>query len=237
MNRLSDPPRGFSPGWSISLAGHVVAILAFLWLAPRHPRPQAEPMSISVDLMEVSESPPPGLPATQANAGTPEPIVAPLAQQPSAPPVDETEAVPSTPNTSDLLSETQLAGAVGVDEAGEGGGGGAGAGGCNMALILQRALQRDPMVHRAVADAGRLGKAVLLWNGDWVRSGNQDGKGLSGIRQAILWELGFAPEACRNKSVEGVVLLSLNDGTRFAIGSDAWRWSDLLGLRERAASQ
>ena len=75
----------------------------------------------------------------------------------------------------------------------------------------------------------------MLWNGDWVRSGNQDGKGLSGVRQAILWELAFAPEVCRSERVRGLVLLSLDNGTRFAIGSDDWRWSDLLGLRPRPA--
>jgi hypothetical protein len=32
--------------------------------------------------------------------------------------------------------------------------------------------------------------------------------------------------------MHGLVLLSLTDGgTRFAIGSGDWRWSDLLGLR------
>jgi hypothetical protein len=86
-----------------------------------------------------------------------------------------------------------------------------------------------------VADAQRLGKAIMLWNGDWVRSGEQDGKGLSVVRQAIMWEVAFAPEACRNERVHGLMLLSLGDGrTRFAIGSGDWRWSDLLGLRKGA---
>jgi hypothetical protein len=91
------------------------------------------------------------------------------------------------------------------------------------------------MVRTAVADAQRLGKAIMLWNGDWVRSGEQDGKGLSVVRQAIMWEVAFAPEACRNERVHGLMLLSLGDGrTRFAIGSGDWRWSDLLGLRKGA---
>ena len=72
----------------------------------------------------------------------------------------------------------------------------------------------------------------MLWNGDWVRSGAQDGKGLSAVREAIIWELAFTPEACRNKPVHGLVLLSLQDGgTRFAIGTGDWRWSDLLDLQ------
>ena len=82
-------------------------------------------------------------------------------------------------------------------------------------------------------DSHRLGKAIMLWNGDWVRSGGQDGKGLSAVREAVMWEVAFAPEACRNRPVHGLVLLSLADGaTRFAIGSGDWRWSDLLGVRQ-----
>ena len=53
------------------------------------------------------------------------------------------------------------------------------------------------------------------------------------VRQAIMWEIAFAPEACRNQRMHGLVLLSLADGsTRFAVGSGDWRWSDLLGLRK-----
>ena len=55
---------------------------------------------------------------------------------------------------------------------------------------------------------------------------------LSAVREAIMWEVAFSPTACRNQPMHGLVLLSLADGnTRFAIGSGAWRWSDLLGLR------
>ncbi len=98
--------------------------------------------------------------------------------------------------------------------------------------LCSRRCSRDPLVHTAVEDAHRLGKSVMLWNGDWVRSGDQDGKGLSAVREAIIWELAFAPEACRNKRVHGLVLLSLADGsTRFAIGSGDWRWSDLLDVQ------
>jgi len=87
-------------------------------------------------------------------------------------------------------------------------------------------------VHSAVADAHLGGKAILLWNGDWVRSGGQEGKGLAAVREAVMWEVAFAPPACREARMHGLVLLSLTDGgTRFAIGSGDWRWSDLLGLR------
>jgi hypothetical protein len=50
-----------------------------------------------------------------------------------------------------------------------------------------------------------------------------------------MWEVAFAPPACREAQMHGLVLLSLAEGgTRFAIGSGDWRWSDLLGLRRGA---
>ena len=102
---------------------------------------------------------------------------------------------------------------------------------------MQQALRRDPLVHTAVSDANRVGKAIMVWNGDWVRSGGQDGKGLSAVREAIQWEVAFSPEACRNARMHGTLLLSLADGsTRFAIGSGEWRWADLLGLRRGGVS-
>ena len=72
----------------------------------------------------------------------------------------------------------------------------------------------------------------MVWDGDWVRTGDQEGKGLSAVREAISWAVAFAPQACRNEPVHGLVLLSLADGaTRFGVGAGSWRWSDLLGVR------
>ena len=148
--------------------------------------------------------------------------------QPTLPlPVVPVFTTAAPPDNSDLLSDSQLAGAAGV---GEGGGGGGGS--CDLARAVQQALRRDSSVRMAVMDANRLGKAVMMWNGDWVRSGGQDGKGLSVVREAIMWAVAFAPESCRNEPMHGLVLLSLADGsTRFAIGAGDWRWSDLLGVR------
>jgi hypothetical protein len=141
---------------------------------------------------------------------------------------------PPAPDNSDLMSDAQLAGAASVGEGG--GAGGGGGGGCDMAQLVQQALRRDPLVRAAVAGANRLGKASLLWNGDWVQSGGQEGKGLSAVREAVSWEVAFAPEACRNQQMHGLVLLSLGDGaTRFAVGTGDWRWSQLLGVRQMAS--
>ena len=126
---------------------------------------------------------------------------------------------------------------VGAATAGSGeGGGGAGAGEgsggrpCDMVSRLQTALARDWRVESAVAQVHR-GKAVLIWNGDWIQSPGQDGRGLASVRQAIAIEVGFAPEACRARPMHGLVLISLNSGARIAFGTGAWRWTDLLSAR------
>ena len=87
------------------------------------------------------------------------------------------------------------------------------------------------MVQAAVAEAHAPGKAMFVWNGDWIRSQGQDGNGLAAVREAIMWEIAFAPEACRAQPVHGLVLLSLNDGPgagRLVMGEGDWRWSDML---------
>jgi hypothetical protein len=198
----------------------LTVLVALLWPHAKTPPARPEP-SQNLTMVSVMDLPkPPGPPdAAQALAVRPTP------PQLAAPkPNPDAISVPA-PDNSDLLSEAQLAGAT---SAGEGGGGG----GCDLARTVQQALRRDTLVRTAVEGANRLGKAIMLWNGDWVQTGGQDGKGLSAAREAITWEVAFAPEACRHQRMHGVVLLSLADGsTRFAIGSGDWRWSDLLGLR------
>ena len=75
---------------------------------------------------------------------------------------------------------------------------------------------------------------MFVWNGGWVRNGEQEGHGLAAVREAIMWEVGFAPEACRREPVRGLVLISMNDqpgSARLVVGSGQWRWSDLLFTR------
>jgi hypothetical protein len=212
--------------WALSVAAHLMVFAALFWPHPGPPPPHTEPPPILISLVELPKPEPPGPPsATEVKAGGPQNAVRPTPPHRAAPAPVPTAATP-TPDTSDLLNESQLAGATSADGEGVGGGGG-----CDMARVVQQALRRDPLVRIAVEDAHRMGKSVMLWNGDWVRSGEQDGKGLSAVREAIIWELAFAPETCRNKRLHGLVLLSLADGrTRFAIGSGDWRWSDLLDV-------
>lgn len=124
------------------------------------------------------------------------------------------------------LSDGEVAGAR---TAGSGGVGG----GCDMVELLQRALRKDADVQAAVAREHSVlaGKAINLWSGDWIKGSGQEGKGLAGVRQAIIMEVGFAPAACRNETVRGRVLISLSDrpgAPRIVLGSGDWRWSQLL---------
>ncbi|HET7085825.1 MAG TPA: hypothetical protein VFI23_13700 [Rhizomicrobium sp.] len=204
----------------LAVCAHLLVIAALFW--PRAGSPPA-PLAPEAPSIQVSLLPkPPGPPdAAQAHQEAAQPMPPPPKPRPDG------EEKP-VPDNSDLLNESQLAGAASTGE-GTGSGGG---GGCDMARAVQQALRRDPLVRAAVEDANRLGKAVMLWNGDWVRTGVQEGKGLSAVREAIVWEVAFTPAACRNQPMHGMVVLSLADGnTRFAIGAGEWRWSDLLGMR------
>lgn len=214
-------------GWLFTAGAHLALIAIWLW--PHTPRPHSpvEPPlpPIQVSLLSSPKPPGPVSPQTGGHDDAPEPTLI----QPAKPVVTLPVVNVAVVDNSDLLSASQIAGAASAGDDGAGGGGG---GSCDMARAVQKALRRDPLVRAAVEDANRLGKSVMLWNGDWVRSGGQEGKGLSAVREAIMWEVAFVPATCRNQRMHGLVLLSLEDGaTRFAIGSDEWRWSDLLGVR------
>ena len=211
--------------WGLAGGVHLIVLGLFLW--PRATPAPAKP-SPEILMVTVAQNPKPPGPPDQANPGGG--TIEPSLLRPATPVA--AAVIFRVQDNSDLLSESQIAGAASVGE------GGGGSGGCDLARAVQQALRRDPLVHSAVQGANRLGKAVMMWNGDWVRSGGQDGKGLSAVREAIMWQVAFAPQACRNERMRKPVLLSLADGsTRFAIGSGDWRWSDLLGLRKVPAER
>jgi hypothetical protein len=102
-----------------------------------------------------------------------------------------------------------------------------------MARRLQAALRKDPLVQAAVAGEGS--RAIMVWNGDWIQSPTEDGKGLAALREAVMWQIAFSPPACRAESMRGMITLSLNagpGGARVALGASQWRWSDLIATRE-----
>jgi hypothetical protein len=211
---------------TITAGVHALVAGGLIWLhfGPDAPKDKTEP---AIQMVNVQALPkPPGAPGTDEPDAAPLPDIAP----PPPPQVDAPVlriARTTTAQTSDLLSESQMSGAARAGEGGAGGGGG-----CDLARAVQQVLRRDPRVRVAVAEADRLGKASMLWNGDWIQSGGQEGKGLAVVRQAVIWEVGFSPAACRNERMHGMVVVALADGrTRFAIGANDWRWSDLLGLK------
>ncbi|MEH6666020.1 MAG: hypothetical protein V7678_14305, partial [Brevundimonas sp.] len=171
----------------------------------------------------------------------------PPVRPPRTPPPPEVQTVPLAPSPPALpvLTSAQTAGARTAGPGAGGGAGGAGSGaaaggsggGCDMVRRLQDALRGDAEVRAAVDAASRrlnaAGRAIQVWNGDWLQDGDEAGKGLAGVRQAIAMEVAFAPADCRAEPMRGLVLLSLGDGPgapRVALGAAAWRWSDLLEI-------
>lgn len=241
-----------------SLALHLAIPLVFLATRSDAPDAMADlPDPVVLSLVEPPPPPPPTDPEPAAAGpprASPSPPVRPEPPRPAppralrpvpVPPEVVPVVLPATPSPQPVagLSEAQLAGAITAGGGSGAGGGGAGAAGegqtCDMVRRLQAALREDPEVRAAAAEAQRsvaeAGKAaVLVWDGDWIRSGAQEGKGLAGVRQAIIMEVGFAPEACRREPVQGRVVLSMADGPgspRLVLGSGRWRWTDLLGRR------
>lgn len=208
------------------------------------PAPPPPPPPVEAPPAPEKTSNPGGAPAT-----SPEPVPDPPKPKPPpkrkptpAPPPKEMKPIPAsdapTPAPRIELTDAQIAGAITAgsgsgDGTGAGGGSGAGGGACNMPRRVQNALRKDPRIRQAVAEA-HSGRPLVVWQGDWVRHGTQEGAGLAAVREAIMWEVAFAPEACRREAVRGVVLISLNDGpgaARVAMGDASWRWSDMLGLQ------
>jgi outer membrane biosynthesis protein TonB len=229
---------------ALSVAAHVGILLALVRAQPDPPRP-VEPQVIQVALY--TPPPPPAPPTPPAPEKTPAPPKAPEPKKPEppklkpprlavrparAPPREIPPLLAATGKSTAEVAEVSEADLAGAGTA-ESGGGGAGGGACNMTRRLQVALRKDPLIQSAVAQAHR-GQAILVWNGDWVRHAEQDGAGLAAVREAILWEVGFAPPACRAERVHGLILISMNDGpgaARLVVGHGDWRWADLLGGR------
>ena len=214
----------------LSLAGHLAVLAALVW-APHEPARLAEPEPIAVALVAGPAAPSPEPPSAAPPSPAPPPprnLARPTRVPTDVKPLPACEG--RTEGAGVELSDAQLASAA---AAGSGGGGRP----CDMARRLQAALRKDARVQAAIADArgpGAAGKPLFIWNGDWIRSRGQDGAGLAAVREAIMWEVAFAPEACRAEPVHGLVLFSMNDGPGaggVVVGSGEWRWSDLLRPR------
>jgi hypothetical protein len=228
---------------ALSALAHA-AILPALILG--HPPAVAMALELAPTTVTLVREPPPVPTPPPPQATVPAPTPAPAAVQPAPAPIKARRNVaPVAPDpllaatarsaqsagADASLTDAQLAGAAVA-------GSGAAGGECDMARRVQSALRRDPLVQAAVARVGGAGGSahhvILVWDGDWVRDESEDGKGLAAVREAMMWEIAFAPQACRAESVRGLVLLSLNQtpgAARLVVGEGQWRWSDLLGSR------
>ena len=222
-----------------SVVAHAAILSAFLLARADAPKVVTEPPLMTVQLADARPAqdvaaavaaPTPEPPKPKPQPPPPPRVVSRRVLTHRAPDARPEDAAPSGEGAAEL-SDAQLAGAA---TAGAGGAGRA----CDMTRRLQAALRRDARVQAAVAVADRAagggGKAHLLWDGDWIRSRGQEGEGLAAVREAIMWEVAFAPEACRAEPVHGLVLFSMADGPgsgRLVVGQGQWRWSDLLRPR------
>lgn len=234
--------RRFAGAAALSALGHGSLLLALILGRPAPPprAPVAAPMTVTLVSLAPPVVAPPAQTPEPAQARTPEPTPQPkeasprsrVRRTPAPPAADPLPAAPalSEPATAMGAGQAELTGAdlAGATSADAGGSGGA----CDMARRLQSALRKDPLVQAAVGRvSASAGGAILVWNGDWIRNENEDGKGLAAVREAVMWEIAFAPPACRSQPMRGFILLSMTGApgaARLAIGHGAWRWSDLL---------
>lgn len=222
---------------ALSVASHLLILFALL-SARTYPPKAFHPEPIPVELVDGRHLAPAAHPLAPARASPAKPlphrnIVRPTPAPPDIASLPADEA--PTAESGAELSDAQLASAATADSGPTGRA-------CDMARRLQSALRKDPLVQAAVAQAhgptGSAGKAIMVWNGDWVQSHGEEGKGLAAVREAIMWEIAFAPQACRAEPVRGLILISLNQApgsARLAVGLDEWRWSDLLTPRPAAS--
>ena len=221
------------------MAGHAAILFAVL-SAQTYPPRVLEPEPMTVQLVNAPRAleapkPAPEAPAPPKPEKKPTPVKPPpprnIARRTPTPPPDVVPLAAGEGPADDGVAEVSDAELAGAATAGSGAGSGGGA--CNMTRWLQNALRKDRLVQAAMAEAHR-GKAIRVWNGDWVRHPGQEGAGLAAVREAIMWEVAFAPEACRIQPVHGLVMISLNDNPGSAllvVGSGEWRWSDVLFQR------
>lgn len=237
-------------GMAFSLAAHGL-ILAALFLAPVEVlKPPFEPPAVTVALLDgrslapaptppaepAPPSPKPPTPPKPAVRAPKKPVVKPVARRhrvrsPAASADVESASAEDAPIAvaNPELSAAQLAGAA---SAGDGPPGGP----CDMAGRLQQALRRDRLVHASVANYA--GKAIKVWDGEWVWMPGDIGQGLTAVRQAMIWEIAYAPKDCRSQPMHGLVVFSVSGArgpVRLAVGEGDWRWTDLLASRSGGA--
>lgn len=108
------------------------------------------------------------------------------------------------------------------------------AGVCDLTAPVQASLQANPAVADAVTllprDARSVANAVMIWNEAWFPSDEAEAAALISVRDAIVATVDAASPECRKASQTGPRFLTLGDAdaTVFALGSEDWRWQDLV---------
>lgn len=113
--------------------------------------------------------------------------------------------------------------------------GGAG-GDCPLAASVRQVLEQNVEARTALArippPSRSVANAVMLWDGEWIAAERVGGPAaLSAVRKAIAEALDRSSAECRARIEPGPVFLIVNGAPEtivLALGSGAWRWSDLL---------
>jgi len=235
----------------VSTLAHGSILAALLFFNPSNPLPESKAVPVTLIAVNVNEndvedstgpaeteepaaSPAPPAQPKKAPKPNPVPVGVGKPPEPAGDPKGEGIAPmgvvsPTIPSDA-LLSGARVAGGG----QGMGAGSGGGRGQCDMVDFLEKRLRKSASVQAVVRkahDAGwAQGKPIWVWNGDWIQTPGEAGNGLAVLREAMAWEIGFAPQACRADPVQGMVVISLNDAPgspRLAVGGGQWRWSDL----------
>ena len=231
--------RLLTAGFSLAAHAGVIVLLFAVQPAPPLPTADIEPIPVALVMPPLhppeppAQSPAPPAPAPEKTVKPPPPKLNVHKTPPAPRDVAPLHVVAGPTADVDMPSDAEIASATTAES-------GSGAGrSCNMAGWLQAKLRKDPRVQAAMAET-QTQRPLRVWNGDWVRHEGQEGAGLATVREALMWEVAFAPQACRAEPVHGLVLLSLHDGpgaARVALGSGDWRWSDLLFPRGGGTSR
>lgn len=218
---------------ALSVVGHGALIAGLISGRPNAISVMAEQPVITVVLALPQVPPPPPDPEPPMPVKSAERQESPRPHQPTARTAKASIMAPTLlAGEAERTTGPGAAQLIGAATAGSGRGEGAG---CNMLRRLQEALRKDRRVQAAVGEADK-GSALMVWNGNWVRHPGQEGAGLAAVREAILWEVGFAPPECQLETVKGLVVVTLSDSpgaARLALGSGSWRWRDLLFVGAR----
>lgn len=225
---------------TIAIALHL-ALLAWLIAAGSVPAARRLPVPLTINL---SLPPAADDAAAPAAAGSP-PEAAPRPLPPAAPtpppeiPLPSAETLPFDPPALvpqfDAEPDPAVTGDVTTLASPNAVGLGAG-GDCSLADAVSQALERNVDAKAALArippQSRSVANAVMLWDGDWIASERVGGPvALNSVQKAIAETLDSASAECRLRSESGPSFLIVRgspDTIVLAVGSGAWRWSDLL---------